>query len=949
MNTATQFSWTNWSANRFMLALYFAAYLTFLIFGEVSFTMLDGDGFVIGQASQQNADVSARVAVYFKAISLLAFALILLYRLLIRWCDRCESNYQTRVIRPITLAGTGLIVANQMGVDNSALVHAVFILSLMLLVMEWVSKFHRTSRILLNPTALIWVGATSLLETIGILFLFNSVPSIYTQGTNVFLLLFLLNSLIVTVWTSSKYSFRYLIHHGTPIAFLPILLVVVTELNIGYFNHLGSFLPYKWIGLSLFIGVCGLWVLFLKRSKLLKSSNSVLSNVYLPFVLIGMVLMAFYDPFQSPSVELFELANPANAQMRFWWFGEWPFLDYMSSHLLSEQWYGFLFHQFHGYDGSLSFMVFDVLNLILVFVLGYWFLKRTLNNSYAAWLFLLLFPFPFIFLCRPLALVLLIFLLIDKCRIRPKWYFCLYAAIGVLFSIFWRLDVGVSVLYALVVFLPVILIKEKHGPLFKNLLKSFVWVLFGLGLTVLIFGLIFNFNYLKTNFLDALNYIAGSQAHGYAVIADETSNGFFLMYLFMPFIAVLAVVFGVRQYFRSEENYAGRYAPGLAAVFLLLIYLVNMPRGLVRHGLAEGHDTFLTATFYIGMSLMVWVLVKGKLKASAFEVCFSFGLLAVVLFKVYPWPNHHQVAHSALVKSTLADLDFEFHENNETQRFHDQKPPNPFPELTTFLDNELWPNQTFYDFSNTPMMYYHLQRPVPSFFCQPLQNTITDWQQLNQLKKWNETLIPVVVYASCPRTWFDATDGVPNALRQYLLAEKIYRDYRPFGVFDGKSVWLRDPIELSQADLVIDTTVQEPQQHRYGFMAGLWADKLRAEIARNQDFVLGAKPKVAPMSNGMVRVYLSKSKELDSGCFVRLQIQSESSVAYEAKLTLMEGDAEVGSNAFMVEPDRKDYLLRISNHYLYHIHGASYFDLQLNEQDTLLNVELILDKRHANR
>ncbi|CAM9966362.1 unnamed protein product, partial [Chrysoparadoxa australica] len=617
-----------------------------------------------------------------------------------------------------------------------------------------------------------------------VLFLFNSKQVVWTQGFTVFMLLFGLNLTVVLLSNRFKIELKRLINWLAPLCILPFLVLFVVELNIWSFNRFGDFLPYKWIAVSILAVVLIGWFAWTKKSNSYKSAHLLLTSVYLPGVLIGLVLFAFYAPFQEPASEMFEMANPANAQMRFWWFGEWPFLDYMSSHLLSEQWFGFLFHQFHGYDGSLSFLSFDFFNLVLVFVLGYWFLRRTLSNSFVAFLTLLLLPFPFVFLCRPLAVVLVVYLFFDKCRTQPKWYLCLYAVGFALLSFFWRLDVGISVLYTALVFVPLVLIKEQNRLLTKHLLKSLVICFAGFGLVVAVFGLIFSFEYLRINFVDALNYVSGSQAHGYSTIVDVDSNGFFIMYIMMPFLAVLGVLYGCWRYFSNHENWTVRYAPGLAGVFLLLIYLVNMPRGLVRHGLVEGHDSFLTATFYLGVSLIVWASVKGKIKIGGFEIVFASAFLLITLFKVFPWPKHHQLVNNALVNSSLANLDLAFQPNNPTDRYRVNQTTNPFTELRDFLDNQVYPNQTIFDFSNTPMLYHYLKRAVPSFFCQPLQNTITDWQQLNQLNKWNTTLVPAVVYANCPRTWFDQTDGVPNALRQYLLVEKIYRDYRPFGVLD---------------------------------------------------------------------------------------------------------------------------------------------------------------------
>ena len=39
--------------------------------------------------------------------------------------------------------------------------------------------------------------------------------------------------------------------------------------------------------------------------------------------------------------------------------------------------------------------------------------------------------------------------------------------------------------------------------------------------------------------------------------------------------------------------------------FLFILFLANFQRGIVRHGFAEGQDTFLTCTFYLASAVFM--------------------------------------------------------------------------------------------------------------------------------------------------------------------------------------------------------------------------------------------------------------------------------------------------------------------------------------------------------
>ena len=114
---------------------------------------------------------------------------------------------------------------------------------------------------------------------------------------------------------------------------------------------------------------------------------------YVPSALLTFLLLIYYNPILEQPHELFELANPALSQMRLYSFGEIPFVDFLTSHMFSEQFYGILYHSLFGYAGSLDFLVYEFFHLVLFYFLIYYFLLKLLKSPFLALLFIISFPF----------------------------------------------------------------------------------------------------------------------------------------------------------------------------------------------------------------------------------------------------------------------------------------------------------------------------------------------------------------------------------------------------------------------------------------------------------------------------------------------------------------------------------------------------------------------------
>lgn len=264
-----------------------------------------------------------------------------------------------------------------------------------------------------------------------------------------------------------------------------------------------------------------------------------------------------------------------------------------------------------------------------------------------------------------------------------------------------------------------------------------------------------------------------------------------------------------------------------------------------------------------------------------------------------------------------------------------------YVEFKKFLDKNLKKEQSFLDFSNSPMLYFYCNRNVPSYFCQSLQNTVDDYLQLDMLKRSGRENIPVAVYSNYPPNWFDATDGVPNIMRQYLVAEYIYKNYHPFGIINNKSIWTANNSNFTWGINRQDTICLQPHTFEYkkaAYYINRYYDahhfnlltKIDEQHNLNKDgdssFVINED--VSRLHHVYARIIMSGQQDEN-----------------EINVTLNDSTSLIGSFTFQTTSGDSAYMLRLSNHYLWHIRQAKYLTTKKQSNIHIEKVEFYNDTR----
>lgn len=712
---------------------------------------------------------------------------------------------------------------------------------------------------------------------------------------------------------------RKLFHFLSPLALLPLILFLSVE---------GSFLAVQRFGIELspghaflLLSVPSLGIGFLKlRGKQERSALKMLERIYGPSALLAFLLLAFYQPIVEPPSGFFEPANPANSQLKIFGEGAIPLVDFISSHLLSEEIYGSIYHGLFGFqEGSVGFFSFRILNELLFYGLLFVLLRQVLASYFFAFLLILSFPFLPFFFVRLLFPAVIAFFLLRKLLSDQKPRRVYFLLLALFLLLLWRLDTGAASLIASTAFLPLALYGEdkrfQAGSFFQGL--SY----FGLSILPLIGGLLLFRSpaQLMEAVANSYRYFSATQAHGSAQLVPQGVHAlpFYLYHVFIPAFSLLAILYIVRS-LRTRREGASYHDRSIlhASLFFYLLQLANFHRGLVRHGFMEYTELFLASSFFLATTLLLFSFRTPQDPYWRYIRFICTAVLILLPLKHFPFYKEQAPLERALKDPALSkgiewkgkakrvQADRSFREKN-------------YDDIKAFLDRNLRADQTFLDFSNSPMLYYYTGRRIPSFFCPSLQNSIDEKLQWKHLDRVDPSEVPVVIRSNAPPSWWDRTDGVPNAMRYFWIAEFVHAHYEAFGILDGHSIWVRkgfDPIGEPRA---ADTINTKPRTHENG-VSGASLNGFFEKREWN-GLKLLAQKRVQQNDDPPHRFDIPLKVERTDRLWLRTELDGSEEAVLDIRIIGEKG--LIGREKLRYTPNKKMQLIRISEHALWH-HGS---------------------------
>ncbi len=922
----------------------------FLKLGD--FSISDFSKLYISQATLDNIEIGKRVSLFFKSAIMGFIGLPIIYKLIHKIRERWNiTEKELLPLSVISFIGIFTLFTDVIGIVSNSSIKFIWIyaaFSILTILIERKNKspfpylFH-------HPIII----SASILITSGILLLLNGKTNFREIGiVGFFVTQFIFSLVFHFIQKKKQLKSNILFWYLLPLCLIPLFIFGTIEASFFTKLKFDFFLPFKWIFIGLIPFTYLIYLILPFNKKLKSKSNYQLTAYYfVPAALVSCLIFIYYYPYIDQPTDIFELANPANAQLQMFKFSEFPFVDFMSSHMFSEQFYGVIYNLIYGYSGKLDFMSYTFLSYFVFYLLVYFFLLKLTKSPFYIFSFLVFFPFVTILINNHLFVSIIILfsvhLVIKKQTFKNYlllffWTICLF---------FWRLDTGTAGLLSLVLFLPIIFYTSPIKLNFKSLIQSLsIAVLFGIGIVSVV--LFFRTpGELLNNFQNALHYASAAQGHGYSHLATFYPQQFYILYLLFPIIAIASILYSVVRLKNVQENRFITYSLQ-ASIFLFLIFLTNFQRGLVRYGFFEYNHFVTSSTFYIALVLLLISFVNSANIAKKMALFATISYLLVLILQYFQLNHGMSKLDSLLTDSKIRRIDTYLKNENFKGKIIDNEEfaKENYLSFKTFLDTNFTEKKTFMDFSNTPMLYFNTQRNVPSYFCQNLQNTIDDFSQLQHIKTIPTSKVPVVVYSNYPTTWFDRTDEVPNAMRQYLIAEYIYKHYKPFGIINKHSIWISKKSKIKNEGIEKDTLITQPQFYHYKKAGSI----LYHHFVEN-------KKKVVKKTNSLKPLYpcvFNKEFELiyklpekisrDEGKLLSISINKIVD-SQEIKIEIV-GEKEVvlGSIAFTTLSNEKHYMVRLSNHYLWYTHKPKYIRLlNLGETGIPAKVELFKDLRNG--
>jgi len=793
------------------IPLFLSLFLVYHFFHDIGFQLEMFEGRSISIATAEGLDISKRVSSFYNGIIvfiLLAFAFtyaIFRFRSII-------SEQDLKMLNAISAAGTALLVFLLFGAEMSPSIHLVMALMLVIfagiiLKLKW--KFTNAEKV--YTPLLVWVCTLSFSLYFLQVQLFQLAGINGTQSLPVFivafssvLLLFYFIAQRTEAMTSSTVQGN--IYVSFPLAFLPTLSIVTNELYMILNQHSVHSIGIKTIFYTLLTALL-IWML-IRRIKWRKQNiaeqldlQMILGRTWFPALALGISALAGYRAIVIPSVDWFEDANRILPLQQWFDFGKIPFLDTFSSHAFSDFGPGVLFSLLNGYN-PLGGFVYQFFIPVIVTLVVYYLLLRVTENGYIALFIALLYPYvdfilPSYYNLIPVTALALLNIYRKQSVLN---YFMFFLVLVLMIS--WRVDLGSANLVAGIGGISFLCFavpgfKTDFVQLWKGLFML-GFILLGTFLITFLFydGSIFH------RFSEILGYISSFQSYGIKELSISKDIKYYSLYYIMPVAVLLSAAYAFIRLARNKEEKKYVTQISLLILFLSVFYFANFQRGLVRHTLAEYWDTALSSYGFFILSISIFLNERFHKNASIkFFLFISIASLLVINYK-FSSPDLQQNNTYSVAKNQVSQALFLSPLNGKVNRALESPDiKERYNELDEFLRENFSDTSTFLDFSNTPMLYHYLHRITPNYFCQIPHTAHNEKMQEDLLKGLNEYDIPVLIFSNVPTNFWDYLDGIPNTLRHYRISEYIYNNYKPYGILDMHSVWIKKNINLKPLEI----------------------------------------------------------------------------------------------------------------------------------------------------
>lgn len=938
------------------LVLY-SVFISFFLLVEfsktVNFNLTTFSTLYIGEATAYGVDVGLRIKWMYRLLftaSFLFFTFFYFLKLIFRNIKPALIKKEELVL--MSVSGIVLSVMQVFGTDSTHLLSAIFYLFFLKLLLVVLENYFPVKLKLANASGIFSLSVSfSFLLLFAFIILSGNSGIVYKNYSTILIIgtvLMLLYYYIMLVLFNK--SIRKITGFLLPLSSIPFLLFFSIEAYFYLKLKHHSIIDYKGLFYLLFIVftfaiyVC---LVFLKKKSF---PNKRISYRYIiPSLLFAYVFLTKYYPVVENVPDLFEPSNLANGLMKVFEFGQIPVVDFMSSHMLSEQWFGYIYSALFGFKSDLSFLSYSFFNDLIYVVIIYYIIYKTFNKSVFALVFIFLFPLvhQVFFHAVIIGIVPLFFM---KQFITKNSTINTFAILMLMsFMLIWRIDTGVVAIIATTFCAAILFYVSPLKLPIKTLFRGLLLYTGAIGVLVGAACLLRSPEIIVNRIQNAIHYIVGSQAHGYKSLVYYTHQ-FYIYHIILPLIAMFVLFYAI--HLLNKKHKESLFTKGyvlVVAIFLFLMFFGNIQRGLVRHGFAELNEEFLISVFHAAVAMFITYQFNNKNKLKKFTVFYSVTFVLFIGLKYFSFQIPKIQLEEAFTSNRFSDKELSFNNKVMVGRVKTDSlfAKINYADFKSFLDNHLTKEQTFLDFSNTPMLYYYCNRKSPGYFNQNLQNSIDDYLQLQLLKEVDTNKSPIIVFSSYPPSINDAMDNIPNVMRHYLVAEYIFKNYQPICVLNNKSIWgIPTLVNTSDSIFTKDTLCLQPKSYNYKLIAEYIGYHFTTNKPKDVTTLFSISAKKLDTTNNSFVLPVPNNILQNHHCFLAIEFnKAKIKEPYSLNVQLIDTCGKYCGSFSFERSDRVSnrYFLRLSNHYLWHIKNIS--KIQVSFDADIKSFEFIKDNR----
>jgi len=529
---------------------------------------------------------------------------------------------------------------------------------------------------------------------------------------------------------------------------------------------------------SLTISSIILMVFLIKKRKFQYNLEKITYNIHLPLFIFSIALFKFHQhSLKYPKFDIFHTGERLISTQQLFSFGRIPFIDLYPTHGLSESIGQILYSLVNGYK-PIEPLIWRWISLVLVALLLYFLLKKLGGPIFSA-LIILFIPIMdifgkavtprqyFYFFCIIPAFTLAYAIKSPNLkRLSMHWVMCLLVLL-------WRIEIGIPSIVATIFILFFTYLRKflKGEEGLKAELRSLLYSAFFVlvpCLTLFLF-LVHIADESVTNIIIQNIQLVKFQALIAAreLLYADFSYLVLFQYIIVPLISIFYIIYFIYYIILKEEKFSdGQYMLLFLAVFSLILSL----RSTQRHCLLEAYNAYQFV--FLFLCIPFYLRIRRPHYSQLFFTC----LLAAYL-PLFP-------SYTTLLK---ADNMFEFTDWKGKEPRVVFADHYKYKDITKFLSENLGERETFFDFSNAPLLFVLSDKEFIPYLV-PNGFYSSEIVQMDIVKKLSEAYrnreLPYVIFKQA-----SVFRSVPNEIRSYRISEFIYRNFKPFGNMGKFQIW----------------------------------------------------------------------------------------------------------------------------------------------------------------